>query len=374
MGMIGSVLALAVVFAQVAPLAPPATTPAPAAFEGIAAEVTVVAGNVTSARKRALDEALFQSVDLSFTALAVEMGLDLNALPVELNAFRASLRADARAFVRSYRVLSEAESAGRFRIVIDAVIHSGLLRQKIVSVRPPVATVAGASGLWLLSDSTLAMTPVAAALARAGVIVGGTHLGEQNASTLRKSEARARDATIVSVSSRVLGQDRVRGADQIAVTCDVTLVANRDERNVAREQSGDRGFAADPEGARAACLERASASVVVRLLPVLTASNPVDVGRVVLLDVVTDQPSALERVVLRLARMGTIARSEPRRIVVGSAEIRLVTTLSPSELMAALQNELSTIVQIEKLEVTGDRLRLQVVLPGQPAVTPPVAP
>ncbi|MDZ4696232.1 MAG: hypothetical protein SGI86_13885 [Deltaproteobacteria bacterium] len=371
--MIGSALALAVVFAQVAPVAPPVAVPAQSALEGIAAEATVVAGNVTSARKRALDEALFQSVDLAFTALAVEMGLDLNALPVELSAFRASLRADARALVRSYRVLSEAESAGRFRIVIDAVIHTGLLRQKIVSVRPSAAATAAVSGLWLLSDSAFAMPLVAAALARAGIIIGGTQSGGQDASMLRKTEARARDATIITVSSRVLGQDRIRGADQIAVTCDVSLVANRDERNVAREQSGDRGFAADAEGARTACLEQASASAVARLLPILTSSNQVEVGRVVFLDVVTDQPAALERVVLRLARMGSIARSEPRRIVVGSAEIRLVTTLSPSELLAALQNELGTAVQIDKLEAMGDRLRLQVVLPGQtPAATPVV--
>ncbi len=371
MGMIGSALALCVLFVQVVP---PATAPTSVVPEGVAAEVTVVAGNVTSARKRALDEALFQSVDLAFAALAVEMGLDPNALPAELNAFRASLRADARALVRSYRVLSEAESAGRFRIVIDAVVQTGLLRQKIASVRPPVAATAAVSGLWLLSDNALAIPPVAAALARSGVIIGGTQTGEQDASTLRKSEVRARDATIVSVSSRVLGQDRVRGADQIAITCDVSLVANRDERNVAREQSGDRGFAIDAEGARTACLDRASASVVARLLPILTTSNQVEVGRVVILDVVTDQPAALERVVLRLARMGSVARSEPRRIVVGSAQIRLVTTLSQSELSAALQNELSTAVQIEKLEAAGDRLRLQVVLPGQTPLPTPIAP
>jgi len=374
MGMICIALALRMVLAQAAPAPTPEAPPAPAAPEGVAAEVTVVAGNVSSARKRALDEALFASVENAFATLAVEMGVDINALPPGLITFRTSFRADARRYVRSYRVLSEAEGAGKFRIVVDAVVHTGLLRQKIASVRPASGSTTAASGIWLLSDSPISLPPVAAALTRAGVSIGGSSSGVQDAATLRKTEPAAAAATIVTISSRVLGQDVVRGADQASVTCDVSLVANRDSKNVAREQSGDRGFASQPEGARTVCLERASAAAVARLLPKLTASNQVEVGRVVYLDVVTDQPSALERVVLRLARMESIARSEPRRIVVGSAELRLVTTLSPPELSSALQNELAATVQIEKLEAVGDRLQLQVVLPGQSPVAAPAVP
>ena len=112
--------------ARQAPAAPPPAAPAPAA-EGAVGQAPIAAGDVATARDRALNEAFRQLVEAAFTGLVAENG---GATSPALSSLRAGWLQRPKRLVRSYRVLEQSEDGGLLRVRVTAELDEAFMRRE----------------------------------------------------------------------------------------------------------------------------------------------------------------------------------------------------------------------------------------------------
>jgi hypothetical protein len=368
----------------------PAATPAPAAATspgagspsgaagGIgggrvgAAEVTIVGGNVASARERALTDAFKQAVDQALTTVIPEARAAQPKTVVQVLG-------RARSYIRRYRTVEEGERGrGLYGVRIEADVDEAALLRAFD--RPaPVAVASGPTDVSYLVVG--AGDPEAAAAAtRAFTAAGaraqpaGPNLTEPNKAV--EAAARAGIASVAFVSGNATSEGKVRGPGIEAATCSISVrvLASGSGLAVAEERETTRSFGDRSEGARASCFQRAAAAAIPRVVPAAGARSAPDV-RTIVLDADVVEAGAVPALVKQLRGLGSVSTTEVRRIAAGRVEIWVRSRLSATALMAAVGRDSNAPLVFTGIQVTGDLVRAQARLrENAPAVMAPDAP
>ena len=364
MSILDAVFGLVLLVAQSPPAAAP-VEPSPAAPQSMVdvAEVDIVDGNVVGAKKRALEEAFLRAVERVFAAELADAGLPVaGPLSEELTKLRAGFPLASRRYIRSYRVVEETEVAGKLRVGVDAVVDKAFLRRQIEKTRVAAPTSNVASAVYVSGNQGAgAMAPaVAEALRAAGLVVS--------------ESAGPADAFRLSVRGHSQVSGEVRGAGLVAARCQVETTVQRPGggREVVLPSSGEWGFGPEKLAAEKACVDRLAPLAAQTVLPVVQEAQSASRGKPVHVTFDLIEPVALERLLRRLRRVGTISRFELRRIAVGVADVRMETNLAADALGTALIAALGDELTLTKDQVAGDQLRM--TLRVRADVAPAVAP
>jgi hypothetical protein len=339
------------------------------AAPGVTAEVDIVANNLATARGRALEEAFFLAVDQAFAEVVGEAGVDVaSGLSPALVALRAGLRARARGLVRGYRILHEEFAGTRFRVTIDPRVDRATLRREIEKAQggtPQTGTLPVAVSAAGHDDAADAVAKGLAALGVQVTVVPALPPA---------GPASGPGAVSIALTVEHTSEGRVRGPDVLAVRCRVAaaVLAPATTAPTGRATVVDVGYAFDDVAARKACDLSAGAELAKKVAPLVAGAGQVATGRSVTVELVTDQPAALESFMRGLTRVGAVSSSELRRIVVGMAEVRVRTRLSAAALADALVKDFSGRLELAAPEITGDRVRLQARVPADTTEPAPV--
>lgn len=336
-----------------------------------AAEVTIVAGNVASARERALTEALKQAVDQAMTALLPDARTRQPKIVVQVLG-------RARGYVRRYRTLEEGERGrGLYGVRIEAEIdESALLRafdRPGVEGAAPVGSSSGSVPAYLLvaagAPDAADATERAFAAAGAHVKMAGAQLAEPSKAI--EAGARAGFAMVAFVSGSVSFEGKVRGPGLEAVTCviGVRVLTAGTGLAVADENETVRSFAERPDRARADCFQRAAAAVVPRVVPAATARVAPDT-RTIVLDLAVVQPAAVPALLRQVRSIGSVSSAEVRRISSGRVEVWVRSRLSAVALSTTLGRDTNGALTFGAPDVAGDLIRVSVALRESPPAVP----
>ncbi len=381
--------------APAAASAPPAGSPGTPAAEFAPAaigEAQVVAGNLASAKKRALESALVALVEMALTPLLTERGLGVGAPePPALAGLRGTVRAGARRFVRSYRIVAEEALPApnpRFRIQVEGDVDAVALRRAVdgaLSTGAPVPGGAvgvdpGGAPVVLAGDVSGEMKKqLALILARGGLRV----LVAADAPPARTlAEARAARpgpaAAWVWLADQGTSTGPVRGADQQAGQCQLQASAFNATGDAAAGSVvvAEHGFATTAGDALRACEIALAAASAARLAPLIAAATAGrgPVARAQTAWFFFEQPPLLDRLQIALSKIGAITSAELRRVAVGQAEFRLHTELNAAALGPLVARELGKQFAAELLPAQNDGVHLRIGLLEPLPAAPPVAP
>ncbi len=371
--------------AQPAPVTPPGapalppTVPGALPLEGVVGQAAVAAGNVASARERALDDAFRQLVEQAFSDLVGETGA--GAVSPALASLRAAWIARPKRLVRGYRVLEQGELEGNFRVRVSAELDAAYMRREFDKARgtanrgvtPGVVPVVGAG-------SPEAPAALATALGGEGVRAQYQPAAPTDEAGVRALAARSGRGIAVLVTGRAASEGLVRGTSEHSVEChlSVRLVAADGSTRGSERAAGGRAFAAGEREAQASCFARAAREVLPALLPDLGSAAGGGDLRVVMLDLDINEPAVISPVLRSLRKVAGPAAAEVRRVVVGRVEIHVRSRLAPAALIGALTRELAAVATVTRTgQEVGDRLAAQVRLvavttgppnPGGPAL------
>jgi hypothetical protein len=365
----------------------PAPAGAPPA-EGVVGQAAVAAGNVASARERALDDAFRQLVERSFAELAGEAGA--GAVSPALASLRAAWIARPKRLVRGYRVLEQGEVEGSYRVRVTAELDAAYMRREFDRARGS-ANRGVTPGAVPVVGSGPPEAPAALASALGAEGVRAQHqLGATDDAGLRAFAARSGRGVVVAVNARSAAEGLVRGTGEQSVECQMTVrLLGPDGGSKGSDRSaGSRAFGAAESDARAACFARAARDLLPALLPDLGLVAGAGDLRAVMLDLDIAEPAVISPVLRALRKIAGPAAAEVRRVIVGRVEIQVRSRLAPAALMAALSREMSSLATVTPTgQPMGDRLSAQVRLvalaappasaagPGDPTVAvPPAAP
>jgi hypothetical protein len=360
-GCVGPGLLLGTVAVAWAQPVPPVAVPA----EGVVGQAAIAAGNVASARERALDDAFRQLVEQAFADLVNETGA--GALSPPLASLRATWIARPKRLVRNYRVLEQGEAEGNYRVRVSAELDAAYMRRELDRARgsanrgitPGVIPVVG-------GGPPEAAAAVASALASEGVRAQHQPGAPTDEAGLRALAGRSGRGVAVLVNGRAASEGLVRGTSEQAVEChlSVRLVGADGSTKGSERSGGSRAFAAGEQEAMAGCFARASRELLPAVIPDLgLATGGSGDLRVVMLDLDINEPAVISPVLRALRKIAGPAAAEVRRVVVGRVEIHVRSRLAPSALIAAMTRELAAVATVTRTgQGAGDRLEAQVRL------------
>ncbi len=353
---------------------PPPAVDAGVVLPGIVGEAPIAAGNVASARARALDEAFRQLVERAYGGLIGEIG---GAATAAQAGVRASWLQRPRRLVRAWKVLEESEQAGLLRVRISAELDEAGMRRELERARGPAAPRGVPAGA--VPVATLG-TPESAVALTSALIAGGVRaelapgrLAEAGAAG-PLAERSGRGVAIV-VNGRGADEGRVRGGGVRAFACEVEvrLITPGGAASGGDRTGKARAFDPDANRARDLCYGRAVAGIVPALLPELgsLAGGAGDL-RAYTLDLDLNEPAALAPVLRAARKVAGPASAEVRRIAVGRVEIAISTRLAAPALLAGIARELGPVATLVRTgSGAGDRLTAQVRLLAEPPPAPP---
>ena len=342
-------------------------------LEGVIGQAPVAAGDLATARDRALNEAFRQLVEGAFASLVAESGAP-PPTPA-LTSLRAGWLQRPKRLVRSYRVLEQSEQGGLLRVRVTAELDESFMRREFDRARGAANRGVVPGALPVVSAGAIeAATALVTALNAEGVRAQLQPGAPGDEPALRALAGRLGRGLVALVTGRAASEGPVRGAGQQAVECHlgVRLVPG-DGAASSERAAGARGFQTSDTDARNACFARA----IRELLPVLRG----DLGgggtaggdlRVVTLDLDINEPAVISPVLRALRKIGGPTSTEVRRVVVGKVELRVTSRLGAPPLLAALTRELATVATVSRTgQEQPDRLAAQIRL--LPATAPAAA-
>jgi hypothetical protein len=368
--LIAGVIAIAAQAHAQAP-APAPPPPAPVA-EGAVGQAPIAAGDVASARERALNEAFRQLVDVAFAGMVAEAG---GATSPALASLRAGWLQRPKRLVRSYRVLEQSEDGGMLRIRVTAELDEAFMRREFDRSRG-VANRGVAPGVLpvLAVGAPEAGTVLVAALGDEGIRAQVQPGGTSDEAALRALATRA-GRSVALVTGRAASEGPVRGTGQQAVECSLGVrMVSADAGAGGERTASARGFQIQEADARTACFARAARDLLPALLPEMGGGRAGATGdlRVVTLDLDINEPAVISPVLRALRKIGGATSTEVRRVVVGRVEVRVSSRLTAAALMAGLTRELATLATVTRSgSDQGPRVAAQIRL--LPATLPPAA-
>lgn len=348
-------------------------TPAPAAApatEGsdhlVRAEAPVVAGNVLSAKKRALSDAFRQSAERAFADILRQGEPVAQPWPSALTQLKASLASGAQKFVRSYRLVEQSNEGGVVKVMVEADVDTEALRREIDRARGGSTASAAqppkAPSAVLVAGTGHASTAVVRALVAAGV---SAQLDRAAGEPQLIADGAQRNAHALFVAESDSDEGAVRGAVQISVKCSLAarlfVVGAPTGRPVLDQVDEDRGFGADANLAREACVERTAALLARAVAAKLKAPAPGASFVTVQLDV--SDPGAIALVLQACKRMGSVTATEARQVSAKSAELRVFTRMGGPALQQALARELAGKLAMVPTQTASDVLALRLRAP-----------
>jgi hypothetical protein len=370
---IPAVTALTLVLASVASAQPPPAPPP--VTEGVVGQAAVAAGNLASARERALDDAFRQLVERGFAELLSEAAAGATPnVPANLASLRAAWIARPKRLVRSYRVLEQGEVDGTFRVRVTAELDAAHMRREFDRARGS-ANKGVTPGAVPVVGSGPPEAPAALASALTAEGVRAQHqLGATDDAGLRAFAARSGRGVVVAVTGRSASEGLVRGTSEQSVECQMTVrLLGADGSSKASERSaGGRAFGSAEAEARAACFARATRDLLPALLPDLGSltGGSGDLP-VVVLDLDINEPAVISPVLRALRKIAGPSAAEVRRVIVGRVEIRVRSRLAPASLLNALTRELAALATVTRTgQAAADRLEAQVRLVAVAAPEP----
>ena len=323
------------------------------------AKIAIVAGNVASARERALAEAFKRAVDTAIADLAPDVRTTQAKTVLQVLG-------RARTFVRRYRTLEEGElSPGSYTVRLDAEIDEPALRRAFDRPAPIAPGPTAASGYLIVgSGNPEAALAISKAMGSGGAKIRlGTPSDAETPARAIESAAKAQLAAVAFVTASAQSEGRVRGPGVESVSCSIALriVAVGSGLPQADESESGRSFAEREDLARRDCFARTSTAVVARTVLVSSEGRSTADLRTVLLDADVSEPGAVIAILKQLRGLGSVSSVDVRRIAVSHAELRVRSRLPGSALIAVLVRDS---VGIEWLapEVTGDLIRARVRL------------
>jgi hypothetical protein len=322
------------------------------------AEVTIVGGNVASARERALAEALKQAVDQELSTLAPQARAVQPKVVVQVLGM-------ARRYVRRYRTLDEGETGhGLYSVRIEAEVDAAALLRAFD--KAPVGGSGPSSGgsppSYLIVGAGVPEAALAAT--RAFVASGARTQTAPPALTDpgRASEAAARAGipTVAFVSGSATPEGEVRGPGVQSVTCTVSVRVSTSGAGlpIADDSETVRSFGDRVETARADCFARASGAVVPRVVPVAAGRTAPD-ARAIVIDADVVEPGAVPGMLKQLRELGAVSSIEVRRISAGRVELWVRSRQDAATLAAGLSRDSGGSVSFSPTEVTGDLVRVR---------------
>ena len=339
-----------------------------------AAEVSIVGGNVASARERALTEAMKQAVDQALTTAFPEARTQQPKTVTQVLG-------RARSYVRRYRTIEEGERGrGLYGLKIEAdVDEAGLARafDKVTTGGGPSTGVPAASAA---PAYFLVGTGVADALAAAarGFSASGARVQQAPADVTDPAKAvelagRSGSTLVAFVTGTATAEGKVRGPGVEAASCSlsVRVLAAGSGLAVADESENARGFSERADGARAECFQRAAALAIPRLVPAGGSRGPADV-RTIVVDADVVEAGAVQALVRQLRGIGSVSAIEVRRVSVGRVELWARSRMAASALAAALERDTGGALVVNGAQVSGDQVHLRARL--REVVTPVPAP
>lgn len=345
-----------------------------------AAEVTIVGGNVASARERALTEALKQAVD---QALVTAFPEAKNQQPKAA----AQVLGRARNYVRRYRTIEEGERArGVYALKVEADVDEAALAR--VFDKPGAVTGGGTAPAGALAYFLVgAGAPDALAAAARAFTAAGARVHQAPAELIEpqkafEAAAKAGFTQVAFVNGAVTAEGKVRGPGVESASCSlsVRVMAAGSGLPVADENESARGFSERAEAARGDCFQRAAAASIPRIVPAAGARTSADV-RTIVVDADVIEPGAVPALVRHLRGIGSISAVEVRRIANGRVELWARSRMPASSLVAALSRDTGGALAIADAQVSGDLVRLRARLreiapptPAAPAGTVPAPP
>jgi hypothetical protein len=351
-----------------APGAPPAA-PAPAA-EGAVGQAPIAAGDVATARDRALNEAFRQLVEAAFTGLVAENG---GATSPALSSLRAGWLQRPKRLVRSYRVLEQSEVGGMLRVRVTAELDEAFMRREFDRSRG-VANRGVAPGVLpvLAVGAPEAGTVLVNALGDQGIRAQLQAGAANDEAALRALAARA-GRSVALVTGRAASEGPVRGTGQQAVECTLGVrLVSADAGPGPERNASARGFQIQEGDARTACFARAARDLLPALLPEVGRAGTAGDLRVVTLDLDINEPAVISPVLRALRKIGGATSTEVRRVVVGKVEVRVSSRLGAPALLAGLTRELAALATVTRSgSDQGPRVAAQIRL--LPATLPPAA-
>ena len=335
--------------AQAPAPAPPAAAPGAPAVEGAVGQAPIAAGDVATARERALNEAFRQLVEAAFAGLVAENG---GATSPALASLRAGWLQRPKRLVRSYRVLEQSEDGGMLRVRVtaelDEVVHAAGVRSQPGRGQP-------------------GRRPGRAAGAGGGRARGG-HGPGRRARRPRASAPSCRPAAPATRRrcgrwprapggrwrwSPVAPPARARCAAPASRRWSAQLgvrLVSADAGAGAERTASARGFQIQEADARTACFARAARELLPALLPEVGGGRAGTAGdlRVVTLDLDINEPAVISPVLRALRKIGGATSTEVRRVVVGRVEVRVSSRLTAAALMAGLTRELASLATVTR--------------------------
>jgi len=359
-----------------------AGVPAPAAsvempspgFRFGSSEVSIVGGNVASARERAVAEALKQAVDQAIT----ELSPDARATQPKVVG---QILGKARVYVRRYRSILEGESRpSRYAVKLEAEVDEPALRRTLDrgAAAPAAAAAPGTASYFVVSAGAVeASDAVVRALAGGGVRAERAPSGTWDQPRAVDAAARAGLAAVAFVNGAFTAEGQVRGAGVEAIACTVGLrvVAAPGGAAIAEDNQTARAFSLRADDARKDCFARAAAAAVPHVAPQAAASHAASDLRTVIMDVEVAQAGAVQPLLKQLRGSGTISSVDLRRITPGRLELWVRSRLTAPGLVALLARDGGGPVALSGAEAAGDRVHVRASLREevQPAPMPPGA-
>lgn len=332
----------------------------------VRAEAPVVAGNAVNAKKRALADAFRQATERALAEI-VKQGEPLpSPLPPGVAQLKASLANSAQRFVRSYRLIEQQTEGGVLRVMVEADVDTVLLRQALDRVRgsaqaaAPAVASAPVANYLLVAGAAPATSMTATALTAAGANVR-IDASSGEAQLLALAAKQNAYALFVAVTS--LDEGMVRGAMRVSVRCALRsrlfLAGGQAARGPSIDRTDeDRGFAADANLARTACLEKVSGQAARGLASALRA--PAVSAQFVTLQLDIADPGAVTSLLQALKRMSAVTATEVRHVTTSLAEIRVFTRIGGVALGQSLLRELAGKLTVAPMQTTNDLLALRV--------------
>jgi hypothetical protein len=332
----------------------------------VRAEAPVVAGNAVNAKKRALADAFRQATERALAEI-VKQGEPLpSPLPPGVAQLKASLANSAQRFVRSYRLIEQQTEGGVLHVMVEADVDTVLLRQALDRVRgsaqaaAPAVASAPVANYLLVAGAAPVTSMTAAALTAAGANVRvNASTGEAQLLAL----AAKQNAYALFVVATSLDEGMVRGAMRVSVKCALRSrlfqAGGQAARGPAIDRTDeDRGFAADANLARTACLEKVSGQAARGLASALRA--PAVSSQFVTLQLDIADPGAVTNLLQALKRMSAVTATEVRHVTTSLAEIRVFTRIGGVALGQILLRELTGKLTVAPTQTTNDLLALRV--------------
>lgn len=344
----------------------------------VRAEAPIVAGNALSAKKRALADAFRQAVERAFDEMLKEGEPLAQPWPPALTQLKASLASAAQKYVRSYRLIEQSSEGGVVKVMVEADVDAAALRRDVEQARgsasPPSGQRAKPASVLLVAGSSTATPAVLHALSAAGI---GAQLDRSTAEAQLIADGARQGASALFVSETDSDEGPVRGAEQVAVKCNLAarlfVVGAPTGRPVLDQVAEDHGFAGDAPAAREACVERTSTLLARAVAAKLRAPQVGAPFVTVQLDIV--DAGAVATVLQACKRVGSVVATEVRQIAANTAELRVFTRMAGPALQQALAREVAGKLAVAPLHVASDSLSLRVRNPDSSALEEkPVSP